>query len=107
MEIEFPSPHPYIESFIQSHTAMITGINKSIGVEECNYEIRKLFEEKFGGKQIIAVHTVRVVDKAHELSIKRDLYKKKLDSVRDILLSFLRLRCRTTLMMGRKERLLR
>ena len=81
MELEFPAQYPYIESFIQQHSLVIRGVNKAIGVEECNYLIRKFFEEKYDAKQIIAVHTVRLTEKAHELALKREYYTKRLDQI--------------------------
>jgi len=41
---------------------MIKGLNKNIGVEKSNQLIKRVFEERFGPKKVIAVHTLRKID---------------------------------------------
>jgi hypothetical protein len=41
---------------------MIRGINKSIGVDDANQMIRKVFEERFGVKTVLSVQTIRKTD---------------------------------------------
>lgn len=38
---------------------MIRGLNPNIGVDDANMNIRMVFEERFGAKQVVAVHTIR------------------------------------------------
>lgn len=61
---------------------MIKGINQNVGVDEVNHVVRRLFEERFGRKQVIAVHTIRRTENAQYLCQKRELYKKKVDLYR-------------------------
>ncbi len=58
---------------------MIKGINPDIGIDEVNLIIRRLFEERFGRKQVIAVHTVRCSENAHQLNLKRELYRRRVE----------------------------
>lgn len=59
---EFQPNQQYIDSFVSTHTIMIRGVNQNIGVEEADSLIRKVFEERFGPKQVIAVSTIRETD---------------------------------------------
>lgn len=56
---EFSPMYKYLDNFISSHSIMIRGVNKKIGVDDANWMIRKVFEERFGDKQIVSVHAVR------------------------------------------------
>ena len=56
---------------------MIRGINTEIGVETANTLLKKVFEERFGPKKLIAVHTVRKSDNAQRLYRKKQAYKQK------------------------------
>ena len=46
--------------------------------------IRRLFEERFGRKQVIAVHTIRCTENAHYLCMKKDHYKRIIDRYRHL-----------------------
>jgi hypothetical protein len=63
---------------------MIRGINQGISVDEANYVIRRLFEERFGKKQVVAVHTIRRTENALYLCNKKDHYKRMIDQYRAI-----------------------
>jgi hypothetical protein len=78
-EFEFPPQQQYLDSFIQQHSLMIRGVNQSIGADEANLLIRKLFEEKFGHKQVISVNTVRRTENVQELFLKRQVYRKRVE----------------------------
>jgi len=57
---------------------MIRGVNQNIGVEEADSLIRKVFEERFGPKQVISVSTIRETDNVQQLYRKRQVYKQRL-----------------------------
>jgi hypothetical protein len=49
-QFEFAPVDQYLDKFISQHSIMIRGVNQNIGIEDANWMIRKVFEERFGAK---------------------------------------------------------
>ena len=76
-QFEFPPSQQYLDNFISQHSIMIRGINQKIGVSEASIMIRRVFEERFGDKQVVAVQVVGRTDNIQQLLYKRDAYRNK------------------------------
>ena len=59
---EFAPQQQYLDEFAAQHSIMIRGINTNIGAEQANLLIKKVFEERFGPKKVIAVQCIKKTD---------------------------------------------
>ena len=71
-----------MEAFISQHSILIRGVNPLIGVDTANKMIAKVFEERFGQKKVVAVHTMRRTDNVQQLARKKAVYKQRVDQFR-------------------------
>jgi len=80
---EFPAVE-FQDHIIAQHSIIIRGVAKDVGTEEANRNIRKVFEEHLGGKEVVAVHTLRNCENVEKLYRKLKKYKYLVQQYRQV-----------------------
>lgn len=81
---------------------MVRGINQSLGDEQANCLIRRVFEERFGPNKVVCVRTIKRTDNIQTLFKKKQIYemrvefykmRNKYESLRETITIGSKLRC--------------